>query len=260
MDPYLLNAAQYQVIHDAPCRPGPSRPLALLGVALAWLVLSAVGAALAASLITFASARFGWSVTGRPMVDAALLGLPLQQGLMALGAVRRGRRIGVGDLRAGLGWAPVRQRRLVTGLVGGTLLLVAAQVGLAVWLPEVHRFLSKAAPSLGGPQTGGGYAAWIVAVLVIGAPVAEEVFFRGWLWVGLRRHWGAWRTGLATGLMFLSVHWIGSDWRRLVVLLPFVVLLSVAREIGGSVRASLAVHMANNGLGAAALILARLAG
>lgn len=45
-----------------------------------------------------------------------------------------------------------------------------------------------------------------------------------------------------------------------LMLAPVVVLLSLARELGGSVRASLAVRVMNNGLAAAALIAGRLAG
>lgn len=120
---------------------------------------------------------------------------------------------------------------------------------------------SKAAPALDEPRPGNtGYLAWIVRVVVVCALVPEELFFRGWLWAGLRRQWGAWRTGRATGLLFLLVHGVAGDWRRPLVLAPFVVLLSLARELGGSVRASLAVHVMSNGLAAAALIAGRLAG
>lgn len=114
-------------------------------------------------------------------------------------------------MRAGLGWLLVR-RRLVTGLVGCTLLVVVAHAGVSVSSADMRKFYSKAVPALGGPRTGGaGYAARTVATVVAGAPVAEEMFFRGWLWVGLRRRWGAWRTGGVTGLLFLLMHGLGAS-------------------------------------------------
>ncbi len=265
--PNLPDAARYDAVHDVAPRRGTGRrgtggPAALLGVALAWLVLVTLGAAVAAVVAVGVLTWLGWGAPGRLAEDGGLLALPLQQAFMALGAVRRGRRVGGGDLRAGLGWLPVRQRRLVAGLVSCTLLLVVvAHAGLSASSAGMREFYSKAVPALGGPRTGdAGYAAWIVATVVIGAPVAEELFFRGWLWAGLRRRWGAWRTGGATGLLFLLVHGLGGEWRQLAALVPVVVLLSLARELGGSVRASLMVHAANNGLAAAGLIALRLMG
>jgi membrane protease YdiL (CAAX protease family) len=258
--PNLPDAARCDAVHDAAPRRGTGGPAALLGVALAWLVLAMLGAAVAVLVAIGVLTWLGWVAPGR-LEDGGLLALPLQQALMALGAVRRGRRVGGGDLQAGLGWLPVRRRRLVAGLVGCTLLVAVAHAGLSAWSADMREFYSKAVPALGGPRTGNaGYAAWIVATVVIGAPVAEELFFRGWLWAGLRRRWGAWRTGGATGLLFLLVHGLGGEWRQLAALVPVVVLLSLARELGGSVRASLMVHVVNNGLPAAGLIAPRLMG
>lgn len=260
--PSLPDAARCDAVHDvAPRRGagghGAGGPAALLGVALAWLVLAMLGAVVAAVVAVGVLTWLGWGAPGRLAEDGGLLALPLQQAFMALGAVRRGRRVGGGDLRAGLGWLPVRRRRLV----GCTLLVVVAHAGLSVSSADMHEFYSKAVPALGGPRTGdAGYAAWIVATVVIGAPVAEELFFRGWPWAGLRRRWGAWRTGGATGLLFLLVHGLGCEWRQLAAPVPVVVLLSLARELGGSVRASLMVHAVNNGLAAAGLIAVRLMG
>ena len=263
--PNLPDATRHEAVHDvpswdAPPRRGTGGPAALLGVALAWLVLATLGAAVAAVVAVGVLTWLGWVAPGRLAEDASLLALPLQQAFMALGAVRRGRRVGGGDLRAGLGWLPVRRRPLVAGLVGCTLVVVA-HAGLSVSSADMREFYGKAVPALGGPRTGdAGYAAWIVATVVIGAPVAEELFFRGWLWAGLRRRWGAWRTGGATGLLFLLVHGLGGEWRQLAALVPVVVLLSLARELGESVRASLMVHVVNNGLAAAGLIALRLMG
>ncbi len=240
---------------------GGGTPPVLFGAALAWLVLSAIAAGVAAWMLAGLAAAAGWVAPGRAGAAAEWIVLPLQQALMALGAVRRAWRVGDDDLRAGLGWLPVRRRGLVAALAASVLLVAAANAALVTALPGADGFFERAVPVLGGPQPGdAGWAAWIVATVVVGAPLSEELFFRGWLWAGLRRHWGAWATGTATGLLFLVVHGIGGEWERLVVLAPVTVLLSVAREVGGSVRASLAVHMANNALGAAGQIAAELLG
>ena len=194
-----------------------------------------------AALAVGGAVWLGWVAPGRFVHDAELLALPLQQGLILLGAVRRSWQVGKDDLRAGLGWLPVRRRWLVAGLVGRTPLV-----------PVIHQELAGASPGLDGLRPGAAlYAAWVVGALVVGALVLEELFFRGWLWVGLRRRWGAWRTGLMTGLVFLLLHGVGGGWRQLALLAPVVVPLSVAREVGGSVKAPPVIHVFNNGLAVA---------
>lgn len=265
--PNLPDTVRYKAVHvcepssNKPAGRREGRPVTLLSFALGWLVLSGLGAGVLAVLVVGGLNRLGWLAWRDFEVDVAALGLPLQQGLMMAGAVRRGWRVGAGDLRAGLGWLPVRRRWLVVALVGCALLLKAAQAGLSVVLPGVHDFLERAAPEMAGPPAGGGaYVLWFAATVAVGAPVAEEMFFRGWLWVGLRQRWGAWGTGLSTGAMFLLLHGVGGEWRLLVALAPVALLLSLAREFGGSLRASLAVHLVNNGVVAACLAVGWLAG
>lgn len=234
--------------------PRRGRPAALLGVALGWLVLSVVGSGVLAVLVVGGLNRLGWLAWRDFEVDVTTLGLSLQQALMVFGSVHQGLRAGAGDLRAGLGWLPVRRYWLLAALVACVLLLGAAQVELSAVSPVVHDFLKRAVREVAGlPIGSGAYAVWFAATIVIGAPIAEEMFFRGWLWVGLRGRWGAWRTGLTTGAAFLLLHGAGGEWRLLVALAPVAVVLSLAREFGGSMRASLAVHMMNNVVVAACL-------
>jgi membrane protease YdiL (CAAX protease family) len=103
------------------------------------------------------------------------------------------------------------------------------------------------------------YAAWVIGVVVIGAAVSEELFFRGWLWVGLSRWWSVSAVAPVTGCLWLLAHVSDGGWRRVLALVPAMVLISVARAVGGSVWASMAVHMANNAVLSAVLIAGRLA-
>ena len=264
--PNLLDSIRCETVHccgvsdDLLPRPRRGRPAALLGVALGWLVLSVVGSGVLAVLVVGGLNRLGWLAWRDFEADVTMLGLPLQQAIMVFGSVYLGRRAGAGDLRAGLGWLPVRRGWLVVALVACALLLGAAQVELSAVSTAVHDFLERAAPEMAGlPVGSGAYVLWFAAITGIGAPVAEEMFFRGWLWVELRRRWGAWGTGLTTGGMFLLLHGAGGEWRSLVALAPVAVVLSLARELGGSVRAALAVHMANNVVVAACLAAGWLA-
>ncbi len=243
-----------EVSNDLATRPRRGPPVALLGVALGWLVLSVVGSEVLAVLLVGGLNRLGWLAWRDFEADVMTLGLPLQQALMVFGSMHQGWRAGVGNLGAGLGWLPVRRCWLVLALVACALLLGAAQVELSAVSPTVHDFLERAAPKMVGPPVGSGaYVLWFAATVGVGAPVAEEMFFRGSLWVGLRRQWGAWGTGLTTGGVFLLLHGVWGEWRLLVALAPVAVVLSLARELGGSVRASLAVHMVNNVVVAACL-------
>lgn len=251
--PNSLDSIRHETVHcceashDVLARPRGGRPAALLGFALGWLVLSAVGSGVLAVLVVGGLNRLGWLAWRDFEADVTTLGLPLQQAVMVFGSVHRGWRAGAGDLRAGLGWLPVRRFWLVAGLAACALLLGAAQVELSAVSPAVHDFLERAAREMVGPPGGSGaHMLWITATIGVGAPVAEEMFFRGWLWVELRRRWGAWGTGLTTGGVFLLLHGAGGEWRLLVALAPVAVVLSLARELGGSVRASLAVHVTNN--------------
>jgi membrane protease YdiL (CAAX protease family) len=77
--------------------------------------------------------------------------------------------------------------------------------------------------------------------------VSEELFFRGWLWEGLRRRGQTmFMTACLTATPWLLLHGIDAP-GRILVLLPTAVIISFARYYGGGVRASLAVHMTNNG-------------
>jgi membrane protease YdiL (CAAX protease family) len=83
-------------------------------------------------------------------------------------------------------------------------------------------------------------------LLVVGlGPLAEELFFRGWLWTGLRRHCGALPTGLMTAVMWLVLH-LDRGIAYIVVLLLPALILTVARQVGKSVWATIPMHSIYN--------------
>jgi tetratricopeptide (TPR) repeat protein/membrane protease YdiL (CAAX protease family) len=70
-------------------------------------------------------------------------------------------------------------------------------------------------------------------IMVVLAPVAEELFFRGWLWAAL------------TSSLWLALH-LGYGLWQPMVLIPAAIILSLARYIGGSPATSIPLHMIHN--------------
>jgi membrane protease YdiL (CAAX protease family) len=131
----------------------------------------------------------------------------------------------------GLGDGPILNRpiiALIAILLGAYI--VADDVAHADWRNQLFVIENGAWQRL--------YAIFIKVVFI---PLAEELFFRGWLWTGLRRYWGALPTAVVTSALFLAIHF-----PSLVPIIPSTVALATARHLGGSVRASIAVHMMNN--------------
>lgn len=81
-------------------------------------------------------------------------------------------------------------------------------------------------------------------LLLIFAPIAEELFFRGWLWRSLSRRISIPYTALVVGLLWLIPH-LFVDIRYLWTV-PVAAMLSFARFWGRSVYASIMVHMSYN--------------
>jgi CAAX protease family protein len=95
-----------------------------------------------------------------------------------------------------------------------------------------------------------------VVVVALGAPLGEEVFFRGFLYGSLRGRFGYWIAGSISSLIFGLFH-AGVSW--LLVPLMFVVGMGLAfvYERRGALLASMAAHAAFNIVGYTLIVLAR---
>jgi len=149
----------------------------------------------------------------------------------------RGRIVGGGNRRLGLGVAPIARLPTIIGL--STLLVVyVALIDFAVYQYRPDLFFQSPSVPL-----------WLTLfdslILIILAPLAEELFFRGWLWTGLREHWGALPTGLMTAVMWLVPHLDRGIGYVVLLLLP-ALILTVARQVGKSVRATIPIHAIYN--------------
>jgi membrane protease YdiL (CAAX protease family) len=88
-----------------------------------------------------------------------------------------------------------------------------------------------------------------VALLVcVAAPIAEELFFRGFCFTALRRRIGVAGGAIATGVIFGLIHAGSSDAVFLVPLAFFGIVLCLLYHRTGSLLPPIALHAVNNSL------------
>jgi uncharacterized protein len=150
-------------------------------------------------------------------------------------------------------------RKPVDAAIGfgcGLALYVVAVVGVGVLVQTILDLLTnrsiKAPDQLPDHLTG--LALVLTGVLVlVAAPVAEELFFRGFLFRALRERHGFWFSGLISAALFGAVHFQPApwqDWVLLVTVLGFVGLgLAAIYEWRRNLIANMAAHCAFNVIG-----------
>jgi uncharacterized protein len=92
-----------------------------------------------------------------------------------------------------------------------------------------------------------GWQGFALALLLgaVVAPIAEETFFRGFLFAGLRKNYPFWIAAGVSALIFAVGHMVPG------AILPLYVLgflFAWLREQTGSIWPSIAMHMLNNAL------------
>jgi membrane protease YdiL (CAAX protease family) len=237
-----------------PAHAPPQRPWRSLLLALLWLLsaqAASIGAAVLAGVIAGAAlavARMRGAAGWQPdLLFYAVVATTALQLTLLTGALKQGRSAGRGKRAIGLCAGPMRRHGLITAFAGLAAAWVFAYVAILGRFHAVETYVAKSVPSvLALPISAGPVllAVMLLLALVL-APVAEEFFFRGWLWTSLRGRWGVWPTALCTAALWLGMHALEGP-VRVIILLPAAVLLSLARHYGGSVRASLLVHIVNN--------------
>jgi lipoprotein NlpI/membrane protease YdiL (CAAX protease family) len=207
----------------------------LILVAIAWWVV--------AELSSF-PVGFAAGLVKRSGVPNAFLDNPisftamgfLASAIFLIADIKRSRIVGHGNHRAGVG-----DRRIMKWWLLIVLALLTATWAFfvaAVWNGLVPQ--SAASWGQASPWTVGAFA--IDTVLL--APLAEELFFRGWLWTGLRRHWRVFPTALLTCGFWLVTH-LDRGLLLPLFLLPIAVILGFARHFCG-VRAAIILHAIYN--------------
>jgi membrane protease YdiL (CAAX protease family) len=90
------------------------------------------------------------------------------------------------------------------GLGASTGLLTMAAAGVLTLLDREFGFLPR--PLFGGEPLGIRFDGWRLFLLVVLAPVSEEIFFRGFLLRALREVYPAWAAVAISALIFMAGH------------------------------------------------------
>lgn len=244
-----------------------------------WLSLVALLALLAWALESSAVARLRWirEPTGDP--DAALRVWPALRSFGAAGLVQvlvaqTGEALGIGatttlvlsllvfsGVLLPLSWRGAKAhsvepkwslgRSVATGVLVG-----AANFALVLGLAKLLRPGATGGSPLAAAftQTSG----WVLAAIVVASttviPLAEELFFRGWLMPAVRREVGDARVAVALSAAVFSMVHAGAAWAPA---LWAGLLAGVLMQRSGRLATSLAMHVTNNSLVVLAVLLGR---
>jgi len=232
-DEWLRSRSEQQKV-DSP----PESVRRLVAVTIGWLLAAVAGAALCSAVTAIVFALYHVKTTPNLRniyVAVGILGFCI---ILLVATFIRARVVGHGNIRVGLG----NERMQKLPVVGAMAFAVAAYAVLLSLTvsnsrPDVIARLFSVNP-------------WLItfvvffSILLFGilGPLSEELFFRGWLWTGLRRHWDVLPTALLTSMLWLVLH-LGQGVLRPVFLLPVAIVLAMARHFSGSVRAPLVLHV-----------------
>lgn len=89
--------------------------------------------------------------------------------------------------------------------------------------------------------------------LVVVGPIAEEIFFRGYLYGKLRAHVPLYAAMLVTAMLFAAAH---GQWNVAIDTFVLSIVLTGLREVTGSIWAGILVHMMKNSVAFYALFIA----
>jgi membrane protease YdiL (CAAX protease family) len=231
--------------------PRRERPVRLFCLALVWLVAASatawawvfvIGVAVGVRSGTPLGHALAWQL-GQP--SALLLMLLVADVVLVFAGWGRGAMVGGGDARAGLGFGPIHRPGLLLAFatMGEAVVLGWAIVVYSMLQPANHGVVASLLAAT--PRASLVEQAGILLCTVVLSPLWEEFFFRGWLWTGLRRYWGTLPVMLATAVPWLSLHMFDGLLRPLY-LLPMAVMLCLARQYCGGIRASITLHVLNN--------------
>lgn len=224
-----------------------------------WAVPIAIGAVVVASTVYLVAALIHDKLVETPVhqggtIGVALRGAPpaltfastLAQGLALVGgsvlaaaASLRGR-----FSATHLGLRPARPFPSAAFVVAGYLAFLLVS---ALWLSATGITDRENIPIQLGTRDS--TAALVLAVLLtsVVAPIAEELFFRGFLFGGLRKH-GLVVAALVSGTAFGLAHVASAPIGFIVPLATLGVILALVYERTGSIYAAMALHALNNAI------------
>jgi membrane protease YdiL (CAAX protease family) len=120
-------------------------------------------------------------------------------------------------------------------------------VGMILMMGVIGSQLDQPPPEIMITLISSSHIGLIILVLIIGAPLVEELFFRGFMFKGIAasRLGGVGAVSLTT-LFWVGIHGFQYGWFALLQLTVFGVILGMARLKTESVIVPVMLHMANN--------------
>ena len=245
------------------------RPYGLFGLVFSLAAICMI-ASLALSLTTGLAALsvyllFGWpylhelitagfdlTQTGR-LEDLITVGLVLGSAVYIAGML--GLRV-MAQVRAGrawpllLAWTPFRADRLYWWLVAAAM---AYGLGASLALGYLH---PSAKTSFAIPDSPFAAVSAFFLVVIL-APLSEELLFRGWIYTALRWRFSFAVALWATAILFAIAHWEATHLYALAIL-PMGLVLGYVRERTGSTKATTLFHMIYNFSGLALTFLGKV--
>ncbi len=214
----------------------PKSALCLISVAAGWVLLAMVPGVLMGAILLIVGKDSGAILNDELAEQIAVLGFGV---VILFAAFKQGRGGGDGDVRAGLGDAPIANQSSVNSLA------VAGFV-YAVLLKVVFHNVARSPNSilLITPDRPA-HNLYVFFLGVCLAPLSEELFLRGWMWTALRKNRDVQSTAMLTGGIWLVGH-LANGFGAPIGLLPVAIILSAARHVGQSVRAPIAIHAIYN--------------
>jgi len=160
------------------------------------------------------------------------------------------------DFRSTIGATFIRRDVIVgipLGIASQLILVNAVNWPLARLFPNTFSFdeVSKRASNLVDIAHGG----WIVLlglIVIVCAPIVEEIIYRGVVQPGLVASWGPSVGIVATAALFAAIHMQPVE---LPGLFAFALVLGWARHSTGTIGMSIVTHMAFNATGLALVVL-----
>ncbi len=152
------------------------------------------------------------------------------------------------DLRARWSW-----RSAGLGVLFGVAGLVVTIPASLLWLSLVGEDATSAAGAVfGSLRSTWSWAVLVFVVVVVVAPVCEEIVYRGLLWGAVEQRWGRWVALAVTTVIFAVAH---LEWTRAPLLLVVALPIGLARLYGDSLIAGILAHQITNLLPGLVLML-----
>lgn len=189
----------------------------------------------ASSVLLYAGGR---SVAVWELAFAVAMPGVISAALVGLITIRRGNGPRT-DLKLYWSW-----RNVALGLVFGVGGLVISVPAAFVYVWVVGSDASTAVGDVfGGVRTSLPIAVIVFLVVVLVAPLCEEVVYRGMLWGALERRWGRWAALVVSTIVFALAH---LEFTRFPLLLVVAIPIGLARLYSGGLLASIVAHQVTN--------------